>query len=80
MNATVLDLRKNMRGVMAALERNEQVTLTYRGRKKAVIIPCEEAAQTKSAAQHPAFGISKDHQDIDGVDGFVRQLRQRRKF
>lgn len=29
MNASILDLRKNMKHVLAAIDRNEQVTLTY---------------------------------------------------
>jgi len=31
MNATVLDLRKNMKRILAAIDRNQRVTLTYRG-------------------------------------------------
>ena len=47
MNASVLDLRRNMKDVIAALDRNESVTLTYRGRRKASIVPCErEHART----------------------------------
>ena len=36
MEASILDLRKNMKKVMSALERNERVTLTRRRRKMAV--------------------------------------------
>ena len=32
MEASILDLRKNMKKVMSALERNERVTLTRRRR------------------------------------------------
>ena len=31
-----------MKDVLAALDRNEKVNLTYRGKQKAVIIPCEK--------------------------------------
>jgi antitoxin (DNA-binding transcriptional repressor) of toxin-antitoxin stability system len=78
MNATVLDLRKNMKDVLAAIDRNEQVTLTYRGRKKAVIVPCPDAVKTKSAADHPAFGMWSDREDRNDVDAFVRNLRKGR--
>jgi len=78
MNATVLDLRKNMKDVLAAIDRNEQVTLTYRGRRKAMIIPCSDAAETKSAADHPVFGMWSDREDLNDVDAFVRNLRKGR--
>jgi prevent-host-death family protein len=78
MKATVLDLRKNMKDVLAAIDRNEQVTLTYRGRKKAVIVPCADAAETKSAADHPAFGMWSDRDDCNDVDAFLRNLRKGR--
>ncbi|OGV53693.1 MAG: hypothetical protein A2X49_12675 [Lentisphaerae bacterium GWF2_52_8] len=80
MNATVLDLRKNMKGVIAALDRNEKVTLTYRGRKKAVIVPCAKKASTMSVSQHPAFGMWADRKDMEDVGGFVRNLRKGRSF
>jgi len=78
MNATVLDLRKNMKDVLAAIDRNERVTLTYRGCKKAVIVPCSDAAETKSAVDHPAFGMWADRDDCNDVDSFARNLRKGR--
>ena len=78
MNATVLDLRKNMKDVLAAIDRNEQVTLTYRGKRKAMIIPCSDATETKSVTDHPAFGMWADRDDLNDVDGYVRNLRKGR--
>ena len=80
MNATVLDLRRNMKRVLAAIDRNERVLLTYRGRKRAVIIPCRDEANRGSATLHPAFGMWKDRDDMTDVDGFVRELRRGREF
>jgi antitoxin (DNA-binding transcriptional repressor) of toxin-antitoxin stability system len=80
MNATVLDLRKNMKDVLAALDRNEKVTLTYRGRKKAVIIPCDNDEKQIPVKEHPAFGIWADREDMKDVSKFVRNLRKGRSF
>ncbi len=80
MNATVLDLRKNMKDVIAALDRNEKVTLTYRGRKKAIILPCESEESQKSVKEHPAFGMWADRDETKDVDSFVRTLRKGRSF
>lgn len=79
MQATVLDLRRNTRGILAALARNERVTLTNRGRKQAEIVPC--AGQSRpSAAAHPAFGLWKGRDDLADVAGHIRQLRKGRSF
>ena len=50
MEASILDLRKNMKKVMSALERNERVTLTRRRRKMAVIVPAGEKQARKIKA------------------------------
>ena len=50
MEASILDLRKNMKKVMSALERNERVTLTRRHRKMAVIIPEGEKQEKKTVS------------------------------
>lgn len=78
MKASVLDLRKNMRSVLAALNRRERITLTYRGRKKAEIIPDTSEKGKILVSSHPAFGMWAGRQDLKKVDQFVRELRQGR--
>jgi len=78
MIATILDLRKNMKDVIAALNRNEKVTLTYRGRKKAIIVPCNDEKKNVSSTDHQAFGIWQDREDIADVGDYVRTLRKGR--
>jgi antitoxin (DNA-binding transcriptional repressor) of toxin-antitoxin stability system len=80
MNATVLDLRKNMKQVLKAIDCNEHVVLTYRGHKKATIVPYREENQRQSASDHPAFGMWKERKDIADVDAFVRTLRKGREL
>jgi prevent-host-death family protein len=79
MKATVLDLRRKTRAILAALDRNERVTLTNRGRKTAVIVPLQSEERPK-AVSHNAFGIWKDRKDMSDVDGYVRALRKGRSF
>lgn len=78
MNATALDLRHNLKRVMAALDRHESVTLTYRGRKKAVIVPCDQAPARRRTCELPAFGMWADRDDMADVAGYVRGLRKGR--
>jgi antitoxin (DNA-binding transcriptional repressor) of toxin-antitoxin stability system len=79
MKVTVLDMRKRMPEVIGALERNEAVTLTYRGKDKAVIHPIRTCkSQLKNLNDHQAFGIWKDRDDMNDVSAFVRNIRKGR--
>ena len=64
--------------IFTALNRNEKVTLTYRGKKKAFIVPCSEEESKFSALEHPAFGMWRDRDDLSDVDSYVRSLRKGR--
>ena len=76
MEASIVDLRRRMPEVLRALDRNEEVIVTYRGRKRAVLKPVEDEKPPISAADHESFGMWRDR-DID-VDAMVRRLRRGR--
>ena len=57
MKASVVDLRYKMNDVLKALDRNEKVTVLYRGKVKGVLIPSVETNQMK-IIDHPFFGMS----------------------
>jgi antitoxin (DNA-binding transcriptional repressor) of toxin-antitoxin stability system len=81
MEASVLDLRKNMREVMSAISRHEHITLTYRGRVCAEIVPVGTAkAKQVKAADLPAFGLWAQRADLAAPVSYVEQLRQPRRF
>lgn len=77
MKATILDLRRRMRDVLLALDRNESVTIYYRGKEKAVLSPSRQRSG-KSVKDHEAFGMWRDRKDTTDVDAFVRNLRKGR--
>ena len=79
MEASVLDLRRRMREVLAALDRNEPVTILYRGRKKGILYPARAAGgKRRSIADHPACGMWKDRTDLQDVEAVVRRARKGR--
>jgi hypothetical protein len=79
MKASILDLRRHMRGVLHALERNEPVTIFHRGKKKGVLYPeGRREGAPRGARNHPAFGLWKDREDLKDVPRHVRRLRLRR--
>lgn len=74
MKASILDLRRRMRDVLRALDRNESVTIYYRGKEKAVLSPSRQRTG-KSVKDHETFGMWRDRDDTTDVDAFVRSLR-----
>jgi hypothetical protein len=61
MQASVVDLRYKMNDVLKALERNEKVTVLYRGKIKGVLVPSSTASnrdKNKKISEHPFFGMS----------------------
>lgn len=80
MKANFVDLRTRSREILQALERNERVSLYYRGKLKAVIHPANESekSERKSLADHPAVGMWKDREDMADVDAWLRNLRKGR--
>ena len=80
MKASFVDLRKKSSEVIRALNRNERVTVLYRGKPAAVMQPIHERGEQAvcSAKDHPAFGLWADREDMVDVEAHVRQLRKGR--
>ena len=77
MKATILDMRRNPKKILDAIARKETVTLTQRGIPVAQIEAIESASPCK-AAEHPAFGMWADREDLRDPSDYVRQLRKGR--
>ena len=58
MEASIVDLRYKMNEVLRALDRNEKITVLYRGKVKGFILPAKSKVQ-KKIKNHPFFGMSK---------------------
>ena len=62
MKASIVDLRYKMNDIIKALERNEQVTILYRGKEKGTIIPKKTTLKLK-VTDHPFFGMLSSEKD-----------------
>jgi hypothetical protein len=71
MQATIVDLRYHMNQVLRALERNETVSVLYRGKLKGVISPATTISAVK-VREHRFFGCQKDTPPVAAV---MEQLR-----
>ena len=58
MKASIIDLRYKMNDVLKALDRNEQVTVLYRGKVKGILVPFANKT-CMGMREHPFFGMSK---------------------
>jgi hypothetical protein len=76
MQASVVELRYNMKNVLKALNRNETVQVMYRGVLKGVIKPVMNGA-TMQVEDHPFFGMSVDDKSVDEVMNELRGNRYR---
>ena len=68
MNASVVDLRYKMNDVLKALDRNEKVTVHYRGKVKGYLIPAKKQQQTQKISEHPFVGMSSLDTDKSVVE------------
>jgi hypothetical protein len=79
MKTSFVDLRTKSSEILQALDRNEPVTIQYRGRTKAIMQPVDEQIGFPlKARQHAAFGMWQDRAETDDVAVEVRELRRGR--
>jgi prevent-host-death family protein len=77
MKATILDMRRNPKKILDAIERNEAVTLTNRGNAVARIEPIRKS-ERPSMKEQEAFGMWADRSDMADPVAYVRALRKGR--
>ncbi|MDX1971251.1 MAG: type II toxin-antitoxin system prevent-host-death family antitoxin [Candidatus Sumerlaeia bacterium] len=78
MKMTFLELRRNPSKLLEALERNEEVTISRRGREIARILPAGKTGSDEAVNTHPAFGMWGEKEEVGDPSAYVRQLRKGR--
>jgi len=74
MKTNAVDLRRNMKDIMRAVERNEPVTVLYHGKEKAMIRPIEQTSAS-SVRDHAFFGMNQDDIAVETVIDGLRNGR-----
>jgi prevent-host-death family protein len=72
--ASAKDLRFHSKRLLEAVDRGEEVVITYRGRPRARLIPAG-ALPTRPRRETGLFGLWRDHEGIDDVVNYVDELR-----
>jgi antitoxin (DNA-binding transcriptional repressor) of toxin-antitoxin stability system len=78
MKASIVDLRYRMKDVLRAIDRGETVTVLYRGKEKAKLVPLEKTQAKPRVEDLPFFGMWKDRKDMADPVAYVRKIRQNR--
>lgn len=79
MKASFVDLRKRSKEIVKALDRNQSVTLFYRGKAKGVIVPGSDPLEkAASVLGHRAFGMWRGRAGLKSVPVVVAKLRKTR--
>lgn len=79
MEVSAKELRRKTRLLLDTVERGEEVTITYRGRARARVVPMNEGPErAESARKNELFGLWADRKDLADPQAWVRTLRQGR--
>lgn len=76
MQATVVDLRYHMNDVLKALDRNEDVDILYRGKRKGVLVATVERTAGK-VSEHPFFNMRGSKRSVEAEMEDLRGGRYR---
>ena len=74
MEASVVDLRYNMKNILKALDRNEDVKILYHGNVKGILKPKEEEIKMK-VKDHPIFNMDRSGESVDDTMNKLRAGR-----
>ena len=76
MEATAKDLRFHSTELLNTVKRGEEVTITFRGKPCAKLVPIEDDEEI--IEKNELFGIWKNNKNTEEVDNYVRKLRKGR--
>ncbi|GHV73260.1 hypothetical protein AGMMS49940_05620 [Spirochaetia bacterium] len=85
MEITTKQLRIQPGRIIAQVNKGQEITITYRGRACAKIIPLKNTIENKrdnnsEETDNELFGMWKDREDMEDVEQYVRNMRKGRKL
>jgi prevent-host-death family protein len=85
MEITTKQLRIQPGRVISQVNNGQEITVTYRGKACAKIIPIKSKIENKKnitleETDNELFGMWKDREDMEDVEQYVRNMRKGRKL
>jgi prevent-host-death family protein len=81
MEITTKQLRIQPGRIISQVNNGQEITITYRGKAFAKIIPLKKENSGQGADfDNELFGLWRDREDVTNVDEYVRNMRKGRKL
>jgi prevent-host-death family protein len=80
MEITTKQLRIQPGRIISQVNNGQEITVTYRGKACAKIIPIRAKQSINEEADNELFGMWKDRKDMENVEQYVRSMRKGRKL
>ncbi|TAH49527.1 MAG: type II toxin-antitoxin system prevent-host-death family antitoxin [Treponema sp.] len=80
MEVSTKELRIQPGKIIDQVVNGQEITVTYRGKALAKIIPLKNRIQSLENDETSIFGLWKDHNQLDTVEEYVRDIRKGRQF
>ncbi len=77
MKASIRELRTHTKEIMGEIARGNSVTVTYRGKDYAKIVPLKNRYKVQESNE--AFGMWKDNKKTQSVEDFIDEIRGARE-
>lgn len=77
MQSTAKGLRFHTKELLESVSRGEEVTITFRGKPYAKLVPLKETKKNIDKSNE-LFGIWKNRTDMEEVNAYVRGIRKER--
>ena len=80
MNVSTKELRIQPGRIIDQVVNGEEITVTFRGKALAKIIPISDVESGLSDQENSIFGMWSSHDQNENVDALVREMRIGRQF
>jgi prevent-host-death family protein len=80
MEITTKELRIQPGRILDQVANGQEITVTFRGKALARIVPIKTKSKTPEEEEISIFGLWKNHEDLNNVEDYVRDLRKGRQF
>jgi prevent-host-death family protein len=80
MEVSTKELRIQPGKIIDQVVNGNEITVTFRGKALAKIVPFKNRIQSVEKDEVSIFGLWKDHDQIESVEEYVREIRKGRRF
>lgn len=80
MEISTKELRIQPGKIIEQVVSGQEITVTFRGKALAKIVPFKQSGSTVGKDDSPMFGLWKEHDEINDIDTYIRNLRKERQF